>query len=282
MNLDFSVICFIYGLILLYIEILILSFLDIYCAYIIAFATGFINDENEGERKSLLINIANQKKNKEILKLGINPFLECGKRKVFFLNLLLKLKVTLSNVILKLVVGRLLGRYAIRQVIDMLGVPVFAFWNAWSTRKVLREARIIIMCQNYLPRFEAQILNFRELQENEKKILFDSLQFIATCKRDFHQNHFLLSKLIITKVNIKLKSFNPTSQIKYIENLTNSQDDFKSLNEKIILLGFSLDGKISRFEKKKFEILHKAKVIISTYNDALLLQQKFLKGERLF
>lgn len=283
-NFDFSIICFIYGLFLLYIEILILSFLDIYCAHIIAYATGFISDENEneGERKSLLINIANQKKNKEILTLGINPFLGFSKSKIFFLNLLQKLKATLSNVIVKLVARRLLGRYAVRQVIDMLGIPVFAFWNAWGTRKVLRETRIIIMCQNYLPHFNEQVLNFREINENEIKLLFDTLQFIATSKRDFHQNHFLLSKLIISKFNIPLDPLNPTSQDTYLENLANSAEDFKGLNEKIILLGFILDGKLSLNEKKRIKMLNEANAVIATYNNVLLLQKNFFEGKGLF
>lgn len=74
----------------------------------------------------------------------------------------------------------------------MLGVP-----------KVLRQARVIIMGQNYLNHFNTDLHNFRKLTTNEKAILYDTLQFIAESKRDYHQNHFHLSKLIIEHFQIE-------------------------------------------------------------------------------
>lgn len=103
------------------------------------------------------------------------------------------------------------------------------------------------MGQNYLNHFNTDLHNFRKLTTNEKAILYDTLQFIAESKRDYHQNHFHLSKLIIEHFQIETQK--NTAYKKIFLNLKNSDEDFKALNEKIILLGFVLDGELSSREK---------------------------------
>ena len=281
-NFSFSVIGFVYGMLLVFIEIVLLTFLNIYCAHEIAYATGFINSDNknQADKKNILLKIANEKKDKEIITLGIDPYSGLNKKTVILFNLFFTLKVTLSNMFFKLLVQRVLGRYALRQVMDMAGIPVFAFWNAWGTQKVLRQARVIIMGQNYLNHFNADLHNFRKLSTNEKTTLYDTLQFIAESKRDYHQNHFHLSKLIIEHFQIETQKKH-SLQKKYFLNLKNSDEDFKALNEKIILLGFVLDGELSSREKKRFNVLKKENITNKTIPQLKLLLTNFLNGKGL-
>jgi hypothetical protein len=162
----------------------------------------------------------------------------------------------------------------------MVGIPVFAFWNAWGTQKVLRQARVIIMGQNYLNHFNTDLHNFRKLTNNEKTTLYDTLQFIAESKRDYHQNHFQLSKLIIEHFQIETQKKH-SLQEKYFLNLKNSDEDFKVLNEKIILLGFVLDGELSVREKKRFNVLKKENITNKTIPQLKLLLTNFLNGKGL-
>jgi hypothetical protein len=276
----FSVIGFIYGMVLVFAEIILLSILNIYCAHEIAFATGFINSDNKNEldKKNIVLTIASEKINKDIIKLGIDPYAGLNKKTIILFNLFFTLKAALSSMVLKLVVQRVLGRYALRKVIDMLGIPVFAFWNAWGTRKVLRQTRVIIMGQNYLIHFKVELNKFRELTEIEKSIVYDTLQFISESKRDYHQNHFMLSKLIIEHFQIKIEKTHNMNG-KYFLNINDSAEDFKLLNEKIILLGFVLDGEISVREKKRLKLLIDAKVTNKSMQDVLLLRHVFLNGK---
>ena len=280
---NFSISCFIYGLCLLYFEILLLSLLNIYCAHEIALATGFINttNKNDADKKSLLINVAKEKKNKKILDLGIDPYSGLSKINVFLLNLIFTLKATISNSLFKLFVQRILGRYAFRQLIDMLGIPIYAFWNAWGTRKVLREARLIIMCQNYLSHFNKELLQFRELNADEKSMLYYTLQYIAESKRDFHQNHFYLSTLIIDHFQIPIQKNVDTLKDTYFSDLNTIAPDFKALNEKIILFGFVLDGHLSMRENKRIKLLLKKGIIQHDYDDIKLMCSNFLNGKGL-
>lgn len=70
-------------------------------------------------------------------------------------------------------------------------------------------------------------------------------------------------------------------QEKFFLNLKNSDEDFKALNEKIILLGFVLDGELSNREKKRFNILKKENITNKTIPQLKLLLTNFLNGKGL-
>jgi hypothetical protein len=277
-NISFT--SFIYGYLLVFVEVVFLTMLNIYCAHEIALSTGFIDVRNKSskEKKQFLLNISHQKKNKEIHKLGIDPYLGLGKSAVFFLNLLFSLKATLSNYFVRNIFQRLLGRYAFRMVLDLLGIPVFAFWNAMGTAKVLKESRIVFMGVNYLQQFEIELSKFRALSELEKSILYDSLQYISICKRDYHQNHYVLSKIIIDNFSITTESVHLISK-DYEINLKSCENDFKKLNEKILILGIVLDGVVSYRERNRIKRLNTSGVLTLRFSEIKEIANGFVYGK---
>lgn len=279
---EFGVVSFVYGMVLVFLEIVLLTFLNIYCTHHIAFSIGFINKEtkHEKDKKSLLLSIGQEKKNKDIKNLGIDPYYGQKKSSVFLMNALFTLKATLSNLLVKILIQRVLGRYAVREVMDMLGIPIFAFWNAWGTRQVLREARIVIMGQNYLDYFREELQNHRKLNDKEKVLIYDTLQYVAMSKRDYHKNHYLLSKLILEQFEVSTEKNHIISK-DYYKELSATESDFKLLNEKIILLGFALDGSLSGREKKNIRELNKFKIITQSPEEVKLLVEKFVYGKGL-
>jgi hypothetical protein len=270
----------IYGIILVGLEVFLLTLLNIYCTHEIAISTGFIDKRNKlsKDKKEFLLNISHQKKSKEIHTLGIDPYFGLGKSTIFFLNLLFALKATLSNYFVRIIFQRLLGRYAIRMVLDLLGIPVFAFWNAMGTAKVLKESRIIIMGVNYLKHFEIELFKFRVLSEVEKSILYDSLQYIAISKRDYHQNHYVLSKIIIDNFSIATESLHLISK-DYEINLKSCENDFKKLNEKILILGLVLDGNVSYREKNRIKRLNASGVLALKFAEIKKIANDFTYGK---
>ncbi len=277
---EFSVIAFLYGMLLVYAEIVLLTFLNIYCAHEIAVATGFITQQTKysAERKDLLLSIGQEKKTKDIINLGIDPYSGLKKSTVFFMNLFFTLKATLSNLVFKILIQRVMGRYAIREVMDMIGIPIFAFWNAWGTRKVLREARIVIMGQNYLEYFKTELQQFRSVSLKEKKLIYDTLQYVAVSKRDYHKNHYHLTKLILEHFEIELEK-NHIVSADYYQSLNDCVKDYKDLTEKILLIGFVLDGSLSVREKARLKTLNKNKVITKTVAEVELLADNFVYGK---
>jgi hypothetical protein len=163
-------------------------------------------------------------------------------------------------------------------VIDLLGIPVFAFWNAMATAKVLKESRIIFMGVNYLQHFQIEISKFRALSELEKSILYDSLQYISISKRDYHQNHYALSKIIIDNFSIATESIHLISK-DYEINLKSCESDFKKLNEKILILGIVLDGNVSYREKNRIKRLNTSGVLTLEFKKIKEIANGFVYGK---
>jgi len=279
---ELSIVAILYGFVLVFAEIILLTFLNIYCAHEIAYATGFINSETKHteEKIQLIMSVGQQKKSKEIKNLGINPHHGLPNRTIILMNLFFTLQATLSNIFFKILVQRMLGRYALREVMDMLGIPIFAFWNALGTHKVLKEARVVIMGKNYLDRYKNELLDFRNLTEAEKEILYDTLQFIAVSKRDFHTNHYLLSKNIIERFNITIETEHSLPE-NYYEKLSNTETDFKKLNEQLLLLGFVLDGSLSRREIRRLKKLNDHQIVNRSAPEVKIILRNFFYGKGL-
>lgn len=278
--LAFSLVALVYGMVLVFLEIALLTLLHIYCTHEIAFAIGFINEETKyaDDKKSLLLSIGQEKKNKDIISLGLDPYYGLKKSSVFIMNLFFALKATLSNLVFKILIQRVLGRYAVREVMDLVGIPIFAFWNAWGTRKVLREARIIIMGQNYLDFFMAELKDHRPLTEEEKTRLYDTLQYITMSKRDYHKNHYLLAKMLIEHFGINKEKRHGLPPHFY-EQLQATADDFKQLNERILLLGFILDGSLSVKERLRIRKLNHMKIVRKTAEEVDAMLERFIYGK---
>lgn len=79
----------------------------------------------------------------------INPRREASKWRLMAASLVYKLKVGVSNFLVKMLVRRLLGRVFVRSVVNSLvpfaAVPITAAWNGVVTWLVMREARLRAM-----------------------------------------------------------------------------------------------------------------------------------------
>lgn len=279
-SIPFNIPGFIFGQALVFAEVFLLTLLSIYATHEIGVITGYIDRSTKSEqrKRDFLLNISRERKNKEVKNLGINPFLGLSKTRIFFMNLFIALKATLSNFLVRLFLQKILGRYAFRIVLDMAGIPVFAFWNAMGTRKILKESRVIIMGVNYLEQYENELAGFRTLSEKEKTLLYDTLQYIAISKRDYHQNHYVLTKILMQRFDIPVEKEHLISD-GYRQELLNASDDFKALNEKVIVLGFLLDGTLSGREKKLITRLHAEGIIRTDKAGMLALNNAFVYGK---
>ena len=162
----------------------------------------------------------------------------------------------------------------------MAGIPIFAFWNAIGTRKILIESRVIIMGINYIEYFEKELINFRELSEMEKTMVYDTLQYIAVSKRDYHRNHFILSHMVLNNFKIAIEKEHPISN-NYFSIVEASKADFKKLIEKLIILGLALDGKISRREKNRIIKLNKLNILSKNPKEMKMITNSFVYGKGL-
>ncbi len=273
------VVMLVYSVILVIIEIMLLTFLNIWCAHEVAVATGFLNyqSKKENDKRNLLIDIGLEKKNKEILKYGIDPLQGINKKALMAWNFFFILKATLSNMLFKVFIQRVLGRYAVKAVQDFAGIPIFAAWNAYGTRVILKEARVIIMGQNLIEEVCRRIRKDQAPTEAFKNLLYDTLQYIAVSKRDFHQNHYILTKNLFDIYGITPKD-NHWLEEGYYEKLHAAGKEEREVCQLLIAIGFLLDGKLSLNERLQIHELKKEGLLDMGSDDIKKYQHDFLHG----
>ena len=274
------IVMLVYSIVLVIVEIILLTLLNIWCIHTIAVATGFLTyqSKQEKDKRNLLINIGLEKKNKEILKYGIDPLQGINKKALLAWNFFFILKATLSNMLFKILIQRLLGRYAIKAVQDFAGIPIFALWNAYGTKVILKEARVIIMGQNLIENLSATIQNDQQPTDGFKNLLYDTLQYIAVSKRDFHQNHYILTKNLFELYNITPKN-NHWLEEGYYKKLHAAAKEEKEVCQLLICVGFILDGKLSINERLQIKELDKEGLIDVSVDEIKKYQQDFLNGK---
>jgi len=178
----------------------------------------------------------------------------------------------------KFIVQRVLGRYAIKAVQDFAGIPIFAAWNAWGTYTILKQARVVIMGQNLIEMLCARIRQDQEPTEDFKMLLYDTLQYVAVSKRDFHQNHFVLTKNLFLIYNVQPKK-TQWLQEDFIQRLKSAPAGQKEICQLLIVVGFILDGHISIRERMKINELQKEKLLDLEDKEIFRYHKDFIDGK---
>jgi len=268
-----------YSVLLVAIEILLLTFLNIWCAHEIAVSTGFLNYENkrQPEKHNLLLDIGLEKKNKKVLSYGIDPLMGVNRKALIAWNLLFILKAALTNFLFRFFIQRVMGRYLIRAIQDFAGIPIFAFWNAYGTRTILKEARVIIMGQNLIELLMNRIKYAGGIPDDKKSIISDTMQYIAVSKRDFHQNHFLLTHNLFEFFGIEERKGH-WDEKNYLSELKEADPAIRNQCLFIILLGDLLDGKISTRERVKLKNLRDLGLFDYSDQEMKQFTKDFLEG----
>jgi hypothetical protein len=269
----------VYGVVLVFFEIWALTLVHLYCIHHMAVATGYINKNTKFsvEKQQKIMAVSTEEKDKTLQKFGIDPYQGLKTTHIWLFNLLMALRATLSNMLVKILVRRFLGRYAVREVLDLLGIPIFAFWNMMATHTILREARVMIMGQNlidsFIPSFKETALKIKDLPET-KSLIYDTLQFIAVSKRDYHANHAYLTPKVLTIFEIPIETQHPIPS-DYAQRLANTDPTLKQFCQFLIIMGLLLDGQISLRERQRVQ---KEGILDLSISDLVALKNDFLEG----
>ncbi|MEW6212241.1 MAG: hypothetical protein AB1631_28185 [Acidobacteriota bacterium] len=265
-----------WGVALTVLELWALVLLNIASVHEIAVATGFINAENKTEKSELLLRIGLERKATEVTQYGIDPFQGLNKWALFFFNLVLRLKGWLGNQVIRYLMRLFLGRYAVRAALDFAGMPLYMAINAYSVYAVMRQARVIVMGQTIIARLMKRLPD-AELSPEEKELLYDTLQYIAISKRDFHQNHYLMTKELLDHFRIPPKE-RLLSVEDYLDGLRSAPAAIRSLCRLIILVGYVLDGQLSWRERLKLRRLNQTGVLEETDREVKRYLHDFIDG----
>ncbi len=283
-----------YSAVLMFLEIYALSLLNIYTVHRLACVSGYItdkdsfddddedNNQNNSNRVNTLLNLGLEIQNKAQTNYGIDPFQGLSISVIFLANSLLKLRGLLGSLLVKWVLGRWLGLSSLRAFMDFSVMPLYMLLNGYSIYTLLREARVVIMGQHLIERV-IQTIDFEYFKQNYHhefltELLYDTLQFVAVQKRDYHANHYVLAKLLLEKLAIEPRKKHILRE-DYLDILEKTPDNLRNLCVLLIHLGFLLDGNFSFREQIKANNMLNRGIISEQTADIERYLNSFLRGE---
>ena len=270
----------IYSLILVVLEIGFLTYNNIVTVKKVSHACGYPNpiDQQYEEQVDRLVSVGLEKKPKNQSELGINPYFGMPKAYILFITVFNLIKATLTNMVMKLIIRRLLGRYALRILVDLLGIPIYAFWNAWASNRVYQEAKSRVLCP---PNIQLLLNHLDETQRgNEafKKEVYHILDYLAIMKRAFHDNHYLLSKFTLAEFEIPVEP-NHKHDPAFLERIQNGSELTKKGFSQLLLFGMMIEGKLSYTEKRILKKLHEEGTFLYSLKEARKATKQYYQGK---
>jgi hypothetical protein len=94
----------------------------------------------------------------------------------------------------------------------------------------------------------------------ERALVYDTLQYIAVSKRDFHQNHYLLTKEVLEIWQIPAEPRHPLPR-NYLERFAAASPEGRATCRALILAGFILDGHLSWRERLRLRRLNRSGIL---------------------
>jgi hypothetical protein len=227
-------------------EIYVLLLLNLAAVHGIAVATGFIRRGRREAHTRGLIRIAMGRRFGGQEALGIDPFQGMNHWLLYGYLLVNRLKGFLGNIVIRSSLASFFGQEIRRYLLDFSGMPLYMAINVYSTRVILRNARVAIMGQSAVAAVVRRLPDLH-LDGFGRELLYDALQYIAVNKRNYHVNHFLLTRGVLERYGIPPERQHPLPA-DFIDRLLIAPPDVAAVCRQLIVLGFILDGRISRQE----------------------------------
>lgn len=269
----------VFSLVLVIIEIAFLTYNNITTVKKVSHACGYPNpaDQLYEQQVDTLVTVGLEKKPKNQSELGINPYYGMPKAYILAITIFNLIKATLTNVVMKLIVRRLLGRYALRLLVDLLGIPIYAFWNAWASNRVYQEAKSRVLCPPNIQILLNHLVKTQGENEEFKKEIYHILDYLAIMKRAFHDNHYLLSKFTLAEFGIKVDP-NHVHDEAFLERIKNGSELTKQGFSELILFGMMIEGKLSITEKRLLKKMREEGYFLYSMEEAKKATKDYYQG----
>ncbi len=260
-------------------ELYLLLLVNLAAVHGIAVATGYIHRRREAARATELVRIAVESRFADQQRFGIDPFERMHPWVLFLYLAVNRLKGLIGGAIIRAVLVNLFGREILRVYLDFSGMPLYMLINVLTCRAILRNARVVIMGQTSVEMVCRQLPDL-QLSQDERSLIYDTLQYIAVNKRDYHANHYHLSKAIIDRYGIPLEEAHRLPD-DYLDKLKIARREVADICRLVIVLGFLLDGSVSWRERRQLERLNQAGILQLSYADLRANGRDFVDGQGL-
>ena len=188
------------------------------------------------------------------------------------------MKAAISGFVWKIFVSKILGRYAFRMLVDVLGAPIYAAWNIYASRKVMNEARVRVMAPPLINNFSLQLEAEFKGNEEFRSVIYPTLQAISVSKRSFHYNHFLLATSLLTRFDVEVQT-DPDYDRDFLKKVDKLSPEVQKAVSKLIVFGILIDGGLSQIEKRSLIRLKKEGVLPYTLDEMKVWSKHYFEGK---
>lgn len=261
------------------VELYVLLLVNLAAVHGIAVATGYIKRETKAAHASGLVRIALDERFAAQQEYGIDPFEGLNPWLLYVFLLFNRLKGLIGSAVVRAVLSNVFGREVLRVFLDFSGMPIYMAINMYTTHVILRNARVVVMGQTSIEIIRRQFPKLA-LSSQEMTLIYDTLQFIAVNKRDFHANHFYLTRAVVDHFAIPVE---PAHHLPadYPQKLKSARQPVADLCRLVIVLGFLLDGRLSWRERLQVGRLRQQGILDITYSDLENYRRNFVDGQGL-
>jgi len=180
---------------------------------------------------------------------GIDPHREASPLLIIFASLLYKAKIALSTLLLKALIRGALGRATARAVLDLIGVPVTAVWNAVVCHYVLREARLRILGPSAVVELLSNVLESRHITRMAWQVAERAVASAVVRTRDFHPNHVALIGALSRHAPLS-EIEQPDNTERFILELAKLGPTDQEFVLRVLVIAAILDGRLTRAERR--------------------------------
>lgn len=243
------------------VEIILLYWNALVAVQRMAVASGLRMFQKDGTPNAVLnalVGVALELPNSREETLFAQPGREVSRFWIVVVTILYRLKVTLTYYVIKAFVQRFLGRVMVRWAIELIAIPIYAFWDALITYWVLRQARVCVMGPSAVLHFSQEISKSNPtLSPNCRTAILCSVGSTVARNSHLHPNVELFLGELVEMYGIPDET--------KIDDSGNLLDLIAGLNEEeqetvLKTLSFSLiiDGRVSIWEKRLLQSCLKA------------------------
>ena len=276
-----SLITIIYGILLVYIEVNLLVALNLRGVKSIMRVCNFPNAHDAQYERHLqsMANAVLKKSGRGVLHIGIDPYLTMPRWGLTIFFLLNMVKAALTNLTLTSLLRQFLARYVVRQVIDLIAMPVYAFWNAWASWQVLHEAQIRVMAPTTIREFVHELHEEWGKNDQFRPLILEALQFMAVLNRQSNYAHSLLTETLIDRFELQTDSL---PDVNFPEHAVQAPIGIRQSLERLIVFGVLIDGKVSRLEKRRLRALRQKGLLTHSAHEINRIGNDYNRGHGLW
>lgn len=277
--LDFMWVRDLWILVLTLVGLFVLLLINLAAVHGTAVATGYIKRETKATHASHLIHLALEKSFLDQRSYGIDPYEGWHPWLTYSYLIFIRAQGLIASALLRAALTNALGRELLRVYLDFSGLPIYMAFNMYSTRVILRNARVTVMGQTSIELIRHQLPELA-MTPWEQDLIYDTLQFVSIKKRDFHSNHYYLTHALIDHFHIPIKQAHPLSP-DFFQKLTQARPPVADICRLAIILGFILDGHLSRRERIQLQQLRSIGFLELSYADVQQDCRNFVNGQGL-